>query len=471
MQKLAPWLYALTLVTLTGLILPSVLKDGMFMDGQLYATVSKNLAEGYGTWWFPKFSESTFVGLDAFHEHPPLVFWIQSLFFKVLGPSIYTERIYSFTMALVNALLVWGIWRQLPLEIESRNRWGWLPVLMWITMPIGYWAFTQNLQENTMGVFTTGAVLCYLVGKRKGMEFLWTTIAGILIFCASFCKGVPGFFPWAVPFLYWLALRKISFWKVVAETLVLMIVPVLIYTALVGLVPDAKENLSRYVFERLLVRVSENPTVSTRFMPIIWIIVQLTPAIGLWLIGWLSTGRAALWKEMGDNKKWFWFFILMGLAGSLPIMLTMVQRHFYLTPSFQFFGIASAIFILPWLQQLFSKAGPKFLSSLKGLVLLLTVVVAYATYDAIGKVGRDHEKLHDTYLMLEEIPFGSTISTDHRISEEWSTKIYMARHGRITWSHNLGNEFYMHAKGSERPEGYSPVDLDLVRFELLRKND
>lgn len=471
MQKLAPWLYALTLVTLTGLILPSVLKDGMFMDGQLYATVSKNLAEGYGTWWFPKFSETPFVGLDAFHEHPPLVFWIQALFFKALGPSIYTERIYSFTMALINALLIWGIWRQLPLEIENKNRWGWLPVLTWITMPIGYWAFTQNLQENTMGVFTTGAVLCYLVGQRKGSFWLWTIISGVLIFCASFCKGVPGFFPWAVPFIYWLVLRRTGFGKMVVETLLLVLVPVLIYTALVGLVPDAKENLSRYVFERLLVRVSENPTVNTRFMPIVWILVQLAPAIGLWLICWLSTGRVNLRRNLGADKKWFWFFLLTGLAGSLPIMLTMVQRHFYLTPSFQFFGITSALFILPWLQQLFSKAGPKFLSSLKGLVLLLTIVVAYASYNAVGKYGRDEEKLHDTYLMLEEIPFGSTISIDRSISEEWSTKIYMARHGRITWAHSLEHEYYMHAKGTEQPEGYVPMELGLIRFELMKRED
>ena len=35
--------------------------DGMFMDGVLYASVSNNLAQGYGSLWFLKFSELGFA--------------------------------------------------------------------------------------------------------------------------------------------------------------------------------------------------------------------------------------------------------------------------------------------------------------------------------------------------------------------------------------------------------------------------
>ncbi|MBN3035929.1 MAG: hypothetical protein JW861_10115 [Bacteroidales bacterium] len=39
----------LTLTLFTGLILPVLIMDGMFMDGVLYTCVARNLAQGYGT--------------------------------------------------------------------------------------------------------------------------------------------------------------------------------------------------------------------------------------------------------------------------------------------------------------------------------------------------------------------------------------------------------------------------------------
>jgi len=39
-------------------ILPSLVQDGMFIDGIQYAVVSKNLANGLGTFWFPRISQN-----------------------------------------------------------------------------------------------------------------------------------------------------------------------------------------------------------------------------------------------------------------------------------------------------------------------------------------------------------------------------------------------------------------------------
>src|SRR5688572_2071285 len=85
-----------TLVIMLVLVLPVLLQDGMFMDGVQYACVSRNLANGDGTFWFPWLHDS-WVKADSpyFMEHPPLVYGIQSIFFRVLGDTMYTERIYS----------------------------------------------------------------------------------------------------------------------------------------------------------------------------------------------------------------------------------------------------------------------------------------------------------------------------------------------------------------------------------------
>ena len=42
------------------------------MDGLMYSAISKNLANGIGTFWNPYLSETLF---PEFHEHPPLVRW------------------------------------------------------------------------------------------------------------------------------------------------------------------------------------------------------------------------------------------------------------------------------------------------------------------------------------------------------------------------------------------------------------
>lgn len=83
---------------------------GMFMDGTIYAAVSRNLAEGVGSLWALHFSEGLF---PVFREHPPLVFWLQSLFFRVLGDGFLTERAYDLIVVLATAWLMRSLWLRL----------------------------------------------------------------------------------------------------------------------------------------------------------------------------------------------------------------------------------------------------------------------------------------------------------------------------------------------------------------------
>src|SRR4026207_251780 len=100
--------FIFTLAVFFGLLLPSLVQDGMFMDGILYTVASKNLAHGIGTWWNPVISTHH---LSQFHEQPPLMFWMLSFFFRVFGDSIYTERIYSFLTACFSAWLIIQTWK------------------------------------------------------------------------------------------------------------------------------------------------------------------------------------------------------------------------------------------------------------------------------------------------------------------------------------------------------------------------
>src|SRR3954468_4463643 len=96
--------WIISICALIGLTLPVLIQNGMFMDAMLYTSVSHNLSQGIGTFWFPQFSLQNVAGLKSFHEQPPLVFGIQAIFFKIFGDSLYVERFYTFLMLCITAL-------------------------------------------------------------------------------------------------------------------------------------------------------------------------------------------------------------------------------------------------------------------------------------------------------------------------------------------------------------------------------
>jgi hypothetical protein len=52
------WIYILIIGFFIIIASPSLLSEGMFMDGLIYANISANLAKGLGSFWSPHFSET-----------------------------------------------------------------------------------------------------------------------------------------------------------------------------------------------------------------------------------------------------------------------------------------------------------------------------------------------------------------------------------------------------------------------------
>ncbi|HNK42678.1 MAG TPA: hypothetical protein PL002_15935, partial [Flavobacteriales bacterium] len=148
----------LTAGVFAALLLPRLAQDGMFMDGELYAAVAHNEARGYGTFWLPRFSERGVAGLPAFHEHPPLFFGLLATWFRIFGSGFWVERAFSLFTALLLAGLLVLLWRQL-IPGDRGRRASWWPILLWIIVPTVFWSYHNNMIENTMGLFTTAAVL------------------------------------------------------------------------------------------------------------------------------------------------------------------------------------------------------------------------------------------------------------------------------------------------------------------------
>ena len=82
---------------------PRLLSYGMFLDGTTYASIAQNMAVGKGTFWMPYYTETL---CSTFYGQPPLALWLESLFFRLLGTSLFVERFYSvLSICLVGFLI------------------------------------------------------------------------------------------------------------------------------------------------------------------------------------------------------------------------------------------------------------------------------------------------------------------------------------------------------------------------------
>lgn len=123
--KLHHYFYLFVGFLFLGIVSIDLFSDGMFVDGLLYADISRNMAEGLGSFWKPHFTE---VIYPEFYEHPPLALGLQSIFFYVFGDSIYVERIYSLSTYIIVGYLIALIWKKLTGEKKT----GWIPIFLWI---------------------------------------------------------------------------------------------------------------------------------------------------------------------------------------------------------------------------------------------------------------------------------------------------------------------------------------------------
>jgi 4-amino-4-deoxy-L-arabinose transferase-like glycosyltransferase len=460
----------ISISVMIALTLPVLIQDGMFMDAMLYTSVSHNLSMGIGTFWFPKFSVYNIAGLSTFHEQPPLVFGIQALFFKLLGDSMYVERFYTFLTMLLGALLINVLWREIFGKSELLRNAGWLPVILWITIPVCFWSYSNNMHENTLTLFTLSAVIIlYKSFQNQKFLLVYGMVAGVFVFFATLSKGIPGLFPVAVPVLYWMTTRKIDFKRAIIQTGIILIVPLAAYWVLF-LLPESMDSLSIYLFKRALHRINEVPTVDSRFYIIGRLVSELLPQIIFVIIVWFVGRLKKIRPETPSQKGTALFFFSVGLASSLPLMLTMVQKGFYFVPSLPFFAIGFSLLIghiiVSFIQRI-DPAGFRFRLFLLASFLLLIAVIGLSWMQK-GKASRNEELLHDVYLIGKVIPSRSTVSISNAMWNDWSLQCYLARYFNISLESGYKKEYCIMDKTlkSDPPKEYHMVNLPTKQYIL-----
>ena len=115
------------------IFLPRIVQKGMFGDGLLYAAIARNLAEGKGSWWTPYFSSSYWLENipEYYYENPPLMLWVQSLYFKVVGDFWWTEKSFGVILFVVNVLMLRWVWKTYFYNDPQKAKY-------WFVLPLFY---------------------------------------------------------------------------------------------------------------------------------------------------------------------------------------------------------------------------------------------------------------------------------------------------------------------------------------------
>ena len=385
------------------------------------------MALGKGTFWMPHYTETLF---PAFYEHPPLALWLESVFYRVLGTSIFVERFYSVLCTVLVGFFIVKIWKEITAETDT----AWFPLLLFVCFPIITWTATNNMLENTMSVFICCSVFFYLKGIRK-KKYYFTIISGLALFLGTLSKGIVAFFPWAFPFLIWLFLKKISFKQVVIDTFTLVLFTLFPLVILYVSSADAKLFFDTYLSNQLFSSVTGlRETVESRFLIIkrFWenSIICLILAVGIFVVQ-IVKKRTDLIKEQMKNSL---AFFALSLCGILPIMLSLKQSGYYIVPAYPFLAIALALLFQPFIKQLLEKINVLSRGFLVFKIVscsVLIVVIAFSISQK-GKISRDKKDLQLVFECGKHIPSNTTISIDQETYFEWGLHAYFARYKGIS---------------------------------------
>lgn len=420
------------LIVTAVLILDRLVPEGIFLDGVTYASISRNLAIGKGSFW-----HLYYRGDWGFYEHPPLMFGIQSFFFKVLGDHYLVEKIYSFVIWVLTAVLIQRLWKNGLAASYEKYSYA-LPLLLWCLAPTITWGYTNNILDSTMALFDLAAVL--FIYRSITTSNRWLLPAGaVFIFAALLTKGPVGMFPLAVPVLYWLAYQWGKWQEFRKAMLQTFLLAVLVAGAIFLLFqfPGSRAGIERYLHEQLLAALSGQREITGgglgRLTLAYELLIQMLVPVALGIIIVIAAKALKTKKPQYQLNRTAIFFLLVGISASLPMMLSVKQRTFYLVPSLPFYIMALCAVLYPYYIALTNKwqMGNKALNYFKMAAIIIALGLCGYLGTKVEQPGRDHELLADIKYIGQQIPRGEAIGICAEADKDYAFLAYIQRYNRM----------------------------------------
>jgi len=423
------------------MFLPRAVPQGMFVDGLLYSSISRNLAEGRGSWWLPYFSIAYWIeGIprDHYYENPPLLFWMQSAFFRVFGDHWWVEKLYASVLLVLNCFLITRIWKTVLKSMNMESSLPWLPVLFFYLIPIVFWGSAYNLIDSQLLTFCLLATWVILLGlihhRQRTMNY---ALAVLFIFLGMLTKGPVAVYPVALPFIYFMVFDRTKWWTGMIHSLILFSSVLTVFALLLWLNPAALNFFREYWNQRLSFAIMGGRTEGVRHglgrLYVVWIVMRensILISLALVAIILSYVKRIPIFSSR-DESKWALVFLCLGLAGTIPLMLSTRQAGMYLIPSLVMFAIAAALFQYDLVRQLLSKISNRSAKIISVLMILGLISIVIYSATIFGKPARDEDLLEDIHAIEPMVPKTNTIAlADVEVCSS-SKNIYLQRYLKL----------------------------------------
>ncbi len=458
------WL--VTILVMSVLVLPTLFKQGMFTDGMLYSTVASNLAGGKGTFWHLYNSETLYPG---FYEQPPLYFWILASLYKIFGDSIFVERFYDAFMLFLTAFLIHKNWQ--TVVSEELKKLSFVPVFFWITIPVVFWAYSNNMLEITVSVFVLSAtffIFKYYFSLSNKQHLL---LAGLFLTAGFLTKGFVALFPLAIPFFYYLIFSKFSIKKWIVESILLMLIPLMV-TGLIFSFDSSRSGFVTYLTQRVLHSIKEVSTVNSRFYILGRLGMELLPVVGFNVLFYLVRLAYGYKDKIVFNKK-VTFLLLIALSASVPLIVTKEQRGFYLVNSMPYYSLTVSLLFVPMWKRIIDylsakKTVIKFGISITTVLIVSTIILTAFQTD---EYSRDEAIIKDVMKLKPFLRNEKIISVDKATWDRWSFHSYFMRRCGISLDYSNNHRFFLTQKQNPQVDTtlYRKVGINTLYFDLYEK--
>jgi hypothetical protein len=444
LRNLLPYLL---LLGVAFLFLPNLFRPGLFIDGLIYGTLSRNMADGYGTFWSPFFTHTVYY---SFKEHPPLAFWIGQWAFKVFGDAYWVERIYSFIWLIIFLFIAFLFKKRL--DSDGRQSAFWFP-LSFLSIHAIVWSYQHNMLEI---IFLPIAVLThhlYLKSLDKN-RILFNLLIGVLLLAALFTKGLVTLYPLAFPF--WLAMFKLkvniprAIGDIIMQIIPIAVGAILIYTS----IPAAKVHLDHYLVHQLLSSLKGERIVVRRT----FVLERAAIESFIPVVLFLGALFVHYWKRWKDNPvkwtPWTSVWLAMGMSSILPICISPKQLAFYATPSLVYLCLFLLEIGRPMIRSLEGVRLPKIAKPAALGLLIVPLLLMITLSDVPLRDRQIQDELKEISKRTGENVF---LGLNPKNEPAWMLKAYAYRLYRIT----LDTDIYKFKSyiGSERIEDVPSINI------------
>ena len=401
----------------------------MFLDGITYASIARNMAENYGSFWRPYYTDTV---APIFYEHPPLGLWLQSWAYRLCGDVVYVEALWGFCAGVLILLGLGSIWRcHTPQGYALAGTW--FPILLFIIIPMTPWILSNNMLENTMTVFVMTSVYSCLLSLREKKQLLslfYGLLSGLNTFFAFLVKGPVALFTLIVPLIS-IIQREEKFSKILLTNFCVIFAFLVSMAIMLTMIDESSSFFSHYFGRQIMDSLYGKREVAASRFNMLYIVCREI-VVPLLLCGFLTffIYRSRGISIQSINYRRFLYYLCIALISSLPLLISPKQRRWYVFPSLPFYALAIAsIFndialeVEQWLNQ-----NKKLCSGILKFPMLIFPASLLLMFLGKNHVGRHADFYNDFSMQPLHIGERATISVyPGTLETQWSLVANMQR--------------------------------------------